>query len=1448
MIVLWVFAGSTGLFQDVIRNIELEKELESRIRRRTEGPGDRDKWRDSGKERDLKGSRFHNEEHYISEGRPKDEKSRQERLKDDAAVKSRRERSSSRHRDDIWKPGRHQEDKNKEEGQNASGGREGWVKYERDHEQKRKSEKARGDRSSEVKAKDEKQEELFSYKDDSKNGKSKDLSKDSKEREGRAIEAKHKESRVKDSRHRDDKDRDGRSKMEGSAAEDRRLTSESVKKDNLSHQKEERHMVDSYQDEVKREYDKPKEDKSRVKGKLEENVKDDREKLDKQREEGVAHIKYKHDRRRLEIEQEETVRHREDSVVDAAADCRVRKRSEREQDFSVRYNKRQSDEGGFERRQDDRETNERHRIDTHLQRENQQVNGKQTEISLKYEKMYDLNERERDAWSSGERGGREKVKDDMSRHSKRRDESQERRWGGGMQDERFKINKEIYDRQKHSREMDERQRFGLFNVSKQRGERGKDDRKQMEKLKEDRHEEAPIPVFERLGSTKEVNRRSDGGDKESRRISLDKSYDQFGKKNKDLDGQLKSKGLRDPMDSRESKGHATNKGDRTAAKASRSTSSQDQERVLSITGAKDASTSDNLPKRTLDSDIFDATTIADREFSRPRGRQVEEILHGDRALHEKPGRKNKFEISLSSSSGTRRPRDQSWHAMSHGDQGKVFAGPEEEVRSWEPKVSNQDSDDERRRPYSHERIRDTSSPRGPLGRGHDDFGRGSDSALSKDSSMSKRKHENFSQSAAGPTKHRRMDDSTAERPDWSHQGSQGNRVPIDGPMGRPLPPNRHLGSSALLPPPPPYRPGVDNPTVMGAPSNFVEGSNARDGGRYDRKAGGAHSRRSEMVGPGDTWGGFGMGSWNAHNQGPVPGPGGLFPSFPQMAPGFLGMGQQFHVPQVFGPNGSRPVNMGFGGRFRLGDGGSGFPAHASDHGPAMGWHRFSDGSEGHRPLSGFMHAWEGSGRYADERQRFPHPDWDQFSQGITGGGWDGVSEPWQGQVGDAAFDGNPPHRQREDSYQARMGDVSWLESETDKVQPVEDSTVETPETSQVCTNSVAEKFLSKASKQFKERLQKLLLHANVQASLVDTELYKEYLSFLPPSEAKKIAIGANNHVGDSTAFVDQDLEFEVDTEAQDLLLSATPCPTIWPPLPQKAFEDALKVFQRPQDRIQKSKFGSFVLPRSISVMVRPSLNTDLVKVDAMVNVQDQQCTLPGPGSEPTPETATSKELVGVRFSESELPLVTAENLTDEVDSAMVVGDSMEVDITRLPVSPDKTDRQIQQGHDRLLIALDAEQGSLDNGQEKISAYRLLAPEIADSSDRIGQSEVNIPSLLEAPLLAEREQLNCQDLESMGLNTQVLTFTSKEEEESEEGYDKLDAIMADGQKDKHRQEVYIESFERHVHKMCPCHVFSHMGRNCSESLHIVCYYTKCTAHNSCGMTFLVVWSGSSYMSK
>ena len=474
-------------------------------------------------------------------------------------------------------------------------------------------------------------------------------------------------------------------------------------------------------------------------------------------------------------------------------------------------------------------------------------------------------------------------------------------------------------------------------------------------------------------------------------------------------------------------------------------------------------------------------------------------------------------MSVSSSGGgTRRPRERNWHVVDHMDQGKQYIAFDEEVRSWDPKTSlNQDSDDERRRPISHDRTRDSRLSLSPRG--------GQDSTLSKDANALKRKPNKFSQGAVS-IKARRVDEMSNER---HERGTQMNRIQTDGPLGRQMP---HSRPSASLPPPPPYRPGVDNPAVVSAQSNYGE-DKPRESGRYDRKGGGTHVTRPDMMGPGDAWGNFGMGNWNAHNQGPVPGPGNMFASFPQMGSGgFLGMGQQFHVPQMFGPRPSADVGFG-GARFHMGDGGLAFPGHGPNHGPMMGWHRFPDGNESHRPLSGFMDAsWEGPGRYLDDRQRFGHPEWDQFSQGLSRGGWEGAPEPWpvqaQSHAVDGKFDSNLHHSNREGVYPSASKDEDpHLDMDAEKIQLVNDQAQELSLASPVHSTEPPRKADSKGSKRSQARLQKILLHANVCAELVDADLYNEYLKLIPPSEATKKE--AHNKMDVSAIFLDEDLEFEV---------------------------------------------------------------------------------------------------------------------------------------------------------------------------------------------------------------------------------------------------------------------------------------------------------------------------------
>ena len=259
----------------------------------------------------------------------------------------------------------------------------------------------------------------------------------------------------------------------------------------------------------------------------------------------------------------------------------------------------------------------------------------------------------------------------------------------------------------------------------------------------------------------------------------------------------------------------------------------------------------------------------------------------------------------------------------------------------------------------------------------------------------------------------------------------------------------------------------------------------------------------------------------------------MFNSFPQMGSGgFPGMGQQFHVPQIFGPRPSA-VDMGLGGtRFHINDsGGSSFSGHGSNNGPVMGWHRFPDGNESHPPLSGFMDtSWECQVRYPDERQRLLHPEWDQFSQGLTRGWAEVVSEPWEGQNADSKFDSNQTHINQECLSQVKNrgepGSILGLDSKMTLVMD-DRAPQEISEVSPAHTSDLSGKASLKSStNRSKTRLQMMFLHAGVSAEVAGVDLYEEYLTFLSPSEAKRKEINDHNMIVPTT-FLDEDLEFEV---------------------------------------------------------------------------------------------------------------------------------------------------------------------------------------------------------------------------------------------------------------------------------------------------------------------------------
>lgn len=155
--------------EEDLRNPELEKELEKRMRRRGEGSSDKDKYQDDFKRNDRSKDERHKDEGYdegVRETRQKDEKHREDSERD-------RKSRDVKHRGESERYNKHRDDKYREDG------------------------------NKDTKYKDEKYVDI---------GDKDERSRDGKRRQDDDRDYKHKEDKHRDVRHRDDPDREKRTR------------------------------------------------------------------------------------------------------------------------------------------------------------------------------------------------------------------------------------------------------------------------------------------------------------------------------------------------------------------------------------------------------------------------------------------------------------------------------------------------------------------------------------------------------------------------------------------------------------------------------------------------------------------------------------------------------------------------------------------------------------------------------------------------------------------------------------------------------------------------------------------------------------------------------------------------------------------------------------------------------------------------------------------------------------------------------------------------------------------------------------------------------------------------------------------------------------------------------------------------------------------------------------
>ncbi|GLJ16829.1 hypothetical protein SUGI_0290050 [Cryptomeria japonica] len=515
--------------------------------------------------------------------------------------------------------------------------------------------------------------------------------------------------------------------------------------------------------------------------------------------------------------------------------------------------------------------------------------------------------------------------------------------------------------------------------------------------------------------------------------------------------------------------------------------------------------------------------------------------HGHSLSYEKTVRKNKFE-TVNNVSGAGGMRNRSSYYSNASDRDKQLSVTDEIV-SREPLASYKSTEDHRRSP-STERVNDSQmnnssvddSLRVPYGR----VGSAQDSRrmLSGGNSASYER----------PSKSRRLEEGSSSRSDWTVHPTPMNR-PMDSSI-RPQVPSLTGRASGLLPPPPPFRPGIDNPAILGSSSSgFDEAPSSRDQRRSDRQISGHFKRGEVMGGSGqvDVW--KGVGNWNSHGQGQ--GPANMFLPFQHHIGGhphgpFLNIGQQFPGPPLFGVRPS--ADMG-NVRYHVRDGGDAFPGHNRTH----GWQRQTDDVCGPH-IQVPLHGWEGPGSYGEESHAYGRPDRDQIGQGISARSWDRAMDMWKAnpRETDEAWGGPQVPRGRLEKIRRERSPTESIEIKRSDESP--------PKVMKENQCSIVSSDIRKQNKNKCDRRSVYLSKLDISADLAGLELYNECADMLDSRE--------NVITNDDTILKDglnedatKNFQLEVNADAEALLQSLNIHSMIFSSLSKEVFERAFAIYK-----------------------------------------------------------------------------------------------------------------------------------------------------------------------------------------------------------------------------------------------------------------------------------------------
>jgi hypothetical protein len=517
---------------------------------------------------------------------------------------------------------------------------------------------------------------------------------------------------------------------------------------------------------------------------------------------------------------------------------------------------------------------------------------------------------------------------------------------------------------------------------------------------------------------------------------------------------------------------------------------------------------------------------------------------GHSLSYEKTSHKSKSETgnSLSGAIGIHHQASKSWLCVDAPNNDKQqFAA--DGIGCREPQGICKSSDDHRRSP-STERGHDSqinSSFTNEFSKASSTYASGSRVGGHPDSRRIP--SSGTSASSERPSKGRRLEEAPSGRSDWTAHSTPMTRA-MGSPI-RPQVPSLTSRPSGVLPPPPPFRPGIDNPAILGPSSTgFEEVTAIRDQRRADRQVGG-HFKREVMGGTGqDVW--KGVGNWNSLSQGQ--GPGNMFIPFQHHMGGhphggFLNMAQQFPGPPLFG---IRPSPDMGGVRYHMRDGGDAF----SGHNRTFGWQRQADDVCGPH-IQVPLHGWDGPTSYGEEPHVYGRPARDQIVQGVGARSWDRGTDMWKVNARDTdeSWGGPQLPRSRPEKIRRERSPTESIEiKRSDDCPP---KIITENQSSTLASN------VPKPCKTKRERMSGYLSKLDISAGLAGPELYNDCVRTIDSKENVISISDAAVMMDWNTEVAIDNFQLEVDADAEAILNSLNMQSKFFPSLPRDTFERAL---------------------------------------------------------------------------------------------------------------------------------------------------------------------------------------------------------------------------------------------------------------------------------------------------